>query len=207
MTAVDADQAFGYINAMAFKVQFVPNLADESVIERAANDLINQISFMHPVEEFYDALAYTVRQGKAPETALETVEGFHSEPELLDFFAHLVTRLDQLKPWPRPAFLKRDIGLWETFAHAKAIARIDTPEHRIAGRLNNSFDGVPVGAAKLPVMILELRTGEAVALVGSTDPRSTVFTLMQRDPGDPDEVISHFSELTGFPPETVERLS
>jgi hypothetical protein len=206
MTVVNDDQAFGYINAMAFKVQFVPNLADESVVDRAADDLINQISFMHPVEEFYDALAYTVGRGRIQPQALEIVEGFHTEPELLAFFARLVARLDELKPWPKPRFLKRDISVWETFSHAKAIAQITAPETTVVGRLNNSFDRVPAGTGMLPVIVLELRTGETVAIVGSADPRSTVFTLMQRDPGDPDEVVEHFRELAGFPPDEVERL-
>jgi len=206
MTVMDDDQAFGYINAMAFKVQFVPNLADESVVDRAADDLINQVSFMHPVEEFYDALAYTVGQGRIQPQALEIVEGSHSEPELLAFFARLVARLADLKPWPRPRFLKHDIATWETFSQAKAIARIKAAETVIVGRLNNSFDKVPAGAGLLPVIVLDLRTGETVAIVGSTDPRSTVFTLMQRDPGDPEKVAGHFCELTGLPPDAVELL-
>ncbi|MGC9669128.1 hypothetical protein ACNTMW_21545 [Planosporangium sp. 12N6] len=35
--------------------------------------------------------------------------------------------------------------------------------------------------------------------MGSVNPRSTTFALMQRDPGDPAELIARFCELGGFP--------
>jgi hypothetical protein len=50
---------------------------------------------------------------------------------------------------------------------------------------------------KLPVIVLELRSGDVVALMGSVDPRSNTFILLQRDPGDPAAVVERFRECTG----------
>ena len=53
------------------------------------------------------------------------------------------------------------------------------------------------------MLILRLRTGEVVALVGSVDPHPTPFALMHRGPGDTAEVVAHFRELTRFRAEDV----
>jgi hypothetical protein len=200
---MDSDQAFGLINQICYRLQFVPDLSDDVVLRRAADDLINRISFIQPVEEFYDAIVFTVREGRLSSTALEIAGARHSEAEILDFLARLARHLDERRPWPPPAFLKLDIGQWRSFADARPIARINRPMHQINGILNNSFDDVPVGTQKLPIMILQLRSGDVVALMGSVDPRSTTFALMQRDPGDPAEVIARFCEFTGFSSEEV----
>jgi hypothetical protein len=200
---VESDEAFGLINQICYRLQFVPDLSDDVVLRRAADDLINRISFLHPVEEFYEAIVFTTRHGRLSSMALDVAGERHSEAEILDFLARLAQHLDERRPWPRPAFLKLDVEQWSTFGDAKPIARINRPMHQINGILNNSFDTVPIGAEKLPVMILELRSGDVVALMGSIDPRSTVFALMQRDPGDPTALLARFRELTGFAPEDV----
>ena len=56
------------------------------------------------------------------------------------------------------------------------------------------------------VVILRLRTGETVAVFGPADPRSASFVLLQRDPGEPAEIIDHFRALTGFRPADVTGL-
>ncbi|MGC9669127.1 hypothetical protein ACNTMW_21540 [Planosporangium sp. 12N6] len=135
----------------------MPDLSDETVVRRAADDLINQISFLHPVDEFYKAITLTVREGRLSPTALEIAGERHNEAEILRFLARLAQHLDQLRPWPAPAFPKLDVDAWNSFRDAKPIARIDRPMHQINGLLNNSFDTVPLGAEKLPVMVLRLR--------------------------------------------------
>ena len=67
------------------------------------------------------------------------------------------------------------------------------------GLLNRGLDAVPTTAGDMPVMMVRLRSGEVVALVGTTDPGSTAFTLVSRDPDDAGQIIDHFCKLTGFP--------
>jgi hypothetical protein len=102
--------------------------------------------------------------------------------------------------------VKLDAQRWPEFANARAIARLNLPTHQIVGRLNKDFDTVTMGERELPVIILDLRSGEVVALMGSLEPRSTTFTLLQRDPGDAADVVAHFCEFTGIPPQAVERI-
>jgi hypothetical protein len=192
----------GLVNQILYGIDRVADLTDETMVARCADSLINQRHFLQPVGEYAEAINLTVRAGRLAGDALE-MSRHHLEAELLDFLARLAQYLDERRPWPRPAFLKLDVEQWSTFGDAKPIARINRPMHQINGILNNSFDTVPIGAEKLPVMILELRSGDVVALMGSIDPRSTVFALMQRDPGDPTALLARFRELTGFAPEDV----
>jgi hypothetical protein len=200
--SVDSNMVRGLINEVLYYVDRVPDLSDDDVAARWVDSMINRRHFPGAIEEYAEAIDRTVRGGRLPTDATELSRRY-SEPELLAFLARLARHLDERRPWPPPAFLKLDVGQWSSFADAMPIARINRPMHQINGILNNSFDDVPVGTQKLPIMILQLRSGDVVALMGSVDPRSTTFALMQRDPGDPAEVIARFCELTGFSPEEV----
>lgn len=206
VTTMDPNDVFGLMNQLCYRLQGVPDLSDPEVVQRAANDLINQISFLQPVEEFYPAIAFTVCTRRLSQMAREIADR-HDEAEIIGFLARLIQRLDELRPWPRPAFVKRDVKEWYNFGNSKAIAKIVRPMHQINGLLNNSFDEVPAGASKLPVMILELRSGDVVALIGSVEPRNITFLLMPRDPGGPGTIIARFCEYTGFSPQEVIPLS
>jgi hypothetical protein len=199
---MDPNVARGLVNQILYGIDRVPDLTDETMVVRCADSLINQRHFLQPVGEYAEAIDYTLREGGLSRDTLEMSRRY-SAAELLDFLTRLARHLDERRPWPRPAFLKLDIEQWSSFANAKPIARINRPTHQINGILNNSFDSVSIGAEKLPVMILQLRSGDVVALMESVDPRSAVFVLMQRDPGDPAEVIARFREFTDFSPEDV----
>ncbi len=91
---------------------------------------------------------------------------------------------------------------WPTFGQATPIARIDRPAHQLTGAVGHPFDR----ADDRPVLLLRLRTGEVMALLGSTDPRSTSFTVLQRDPADPSELLAHFRDLTALRPTDITAL-
>ena len=203
---MDSNEAFGLINQLCYRLQAVPDLSNAEVVQRAADDLINQISFLQPVEQFYPAIALTVRTRQLSPMA-KMIADRHDEAEIIGFLTRLMRHLDELRPWPRPAFIKRDVKEWYNFGNSKAIAKIVRPMHQINGLLNNSFDEVSAGASKLPVMILELRSGDVVALIGSVEPRNTTFLLMPQDPRDPRATIARFCEYTGFSPQEVIPLS
>ncbi|MEU8813183.1 hypothetical protein [Actinoplanes sp. NPDC048796] len=78
------------------------------------------------------------------------------------------------------------------------IARVNRPIHQIEGAVGYAFDLVRDGDARLPVLILRLRTGEVVALRGSAGPRSTTFALLHRGPADHAKTLPHFRDLTGL---------
>jgi hypothetical protein len=203
---MDPNMARGLVNQILYGIDRVPDLTDETMVVRCADSLINQRHFLQPVGEYAEAINFALREGGLSPDTVEMSRRY-SAAELLDFLARLARHLDERRPWPRPAFLKLDVDQWNSFGEAKPIARIHRPMMEINGILNSSFDTVPIGAEKLPVMILELRSGDVVALMGSVDPRSTVFALMQRDPGDPAALIARFRELTDFSPEDIVPLA
>jgi hypothetical protein len=73
----------------------------------------------------------------------------------------------------------------------------------VEAMFGSDFDRVPTGAGDLPVMILELRSGELVAIMGSTERGSRTFTLLARDANDPDATIAHFLDVTRFTEDDV----
>jgi hypothetical protein len=203
---MDPNLVRGLTNQLLYGIDRVPDLGDDATVERLADALINRRTFKQPVEGYFEALSEVLAAGRLPADSLGLTRRF-TEPEILAFLDRLHRKLDAMRPWPRPRYLKLDVGSWPTFAQARGIARIDMPEHQVEGLLNSSFDGVEAGTAQLPVMILELRTGETVALMGSTDRTSTVWTLLQRDPGDPATLIDHVRELTGFSEDVLQPLA
>jgi hypothetical protein len=199
---MDANTARGLINQILYGIDRVPDLTADDAVSACADSLINQRHFRHPVEEYAEAISHALHEGGVPAQAVESSRRY-SAPDLLDFLTRLARRLDERRPWPDPAFRKLDPDEWSTFANATPVARINRPTHQVTGILHNSFDEVPVGAEKLPVMILRLPTGDVVALMGSLDSRSRTFTLLQRDDGDPTNVIERFREVTGFAPDDI----
>ncbi len=199
---MDASMTRGLVNQVLYGIDRVRDLGDETMVARCADSIIDQRHFRRPVGEYAEAIGSTLRAGRLPVPASELSRRYDEE-ELLGFLARLAQRLDALRPWPRPAFRRLDVAEWDGFVDATLIARIERPMHQITGVLNRSFDSVPLGDRKLPVLILELRTGDVVALMGSVEPATTHAVLLQRDPGDPAETIGRFVECTGFAPGDV----
>jgi hypothetical protein len=201
---VDQNHARGVLNELLYPIDGAPDLSDATAT-RLVDNLIDGRLYATPVADFAAAIDRTLRAGALhPQTA--AMSRRYAEPDLLEFLARVARELDERRPWPPPKFTKRDVAEWATFAAATPIARIDRPRHQVSGAVGYAFDDVPAGSDKLPVLILHLRTGETVALLGGSDPGSTSFVLLQRDPGDPAEIVSHFQHLTGFRPTDVTAL-
>lgn len=203
---MDQNATRGLVNQIIYGIDQARDLTNKATAMRCADSIVNRRHFPGPPEWYAEAIDLTLRSGHLPEQTMEMTR-LYTEAELLGFLSLLSDCLDELKPWPKPAFLKLDINLWGTFKDAKPIAKIVRPMHQINSILNDLFDQVPVGADKLPVMILELRSGDVVALIGSVEPRNSTFLLMPRDPGDSAALIARFCEYTGFLPQEVIPLS
>jgi hypothetical protein len=193
---MDQDHARGVMNQLFYPIDSAPDLSDATAA-RLVDNMIEGRLFSATVAEFAAAIDQTLRAGTLhPQTA--EVSRRYSAAELLEFVRRVARLLDERRPWPPPRFAKLDIAHWDSFGHAAPIARIDKPEHQLSAAVGHSFDEVPTGNGKLPLLILQLRTGEVVALMGSVDPRSTSFALLRRGPEDPADVIAHLRDLTGF---------
>jgi hypothetical protein len=128
----------------------------------------------------------------------------HQEADFRAFLAKVRDRLLAMRPWPEPRFRKLPVSEWHTFRDTHPVAKLPHIHFStVEDRLPTMFDDVQLGEEKLPVLVLRLGTGETVALIGSTDRKARGVLLIPRDSGDPADIISHFSELTGFSPEEV----
>jgi hypothetical protein len=194
---MDPNLVRGLTNKLLYDIDRVPDLADAAMVDRLADAIINRRNLKDGVEAYAAAVGAVLSAGQLPPGSIDFTRRF-SEAEILDFLGRLHRKLDSMRPWPRPRYVKLDVDRWPTFANARGIARLNVPQHQIEGLLNSGFDAVDAGTAKLPVLILEMGTGETVALMGSTDTRSTVWTLLQRDPADTATVLAHFRDQTGF---------
>jgi hypothetical protein len=189
------------MNQFVYPLDGAPDLSDATAA-RMVDNMVDGKLFSAPVADFAAAIEQTLRAGALP-AGTAGISRRYTEPELLDFVRRVARHLDERKPWPPPRFTKLDVARWNTFAGATAIARINRPTHQINAAVGVPFDHVPAGDAELPVLILQLRTGEVVALMGSVEPRSTSFALLHNGPDDPAAVTDHFRELTGFRPDDV----
>jgi hypothetical protein len=200
---MDWQTAQGFVNEILYGIDGAPDIRDEGIVSRTVDSMINGRYFPGSVAEYAAAIDATLRDGHLAPAVLGNSRRY-SEAELLDLLRRLDRELDRRRPWPDPPFVKLDVAQWPSFDSARPIARIDRPAHQVTNLLDRNFDQVPVGGGQLPVLLLRLRTGDVIALVGSVDPRSTSFLLLQRDPGDPTEIVTRFGELTGIHPVSIE---
>lgn len=193
---VNQEETRGVMNQLLYPIDGAPDLSDATAA-RLVDNMIDGRHYSTEVSDFAAAIDQVLQAGALHPQTVEMSQ-FYSEPELLEFLRRVAQRLDERRPWPPPLFTKLDASQWPTFGDAKVVARINRPMYAVKGAIKQQFDDVPAGEGKLPVLILQLRTGEVVALMGSVDPRSTSFVLLHRGPGDPAEVITHFRELSGL---------
>jgi hypothetical protein len=204
---LDALTLGGRIVELLYGIDKVKDIEDPEVIDRYVTFMINRRQLPGTIEEYDEAITKTLQDGEFSEYIRPRVENRkYSEPQMLGFLRALHERMQERKPWPRPAFVKLPAHSWDQLGLTKAIAQIKKPMSYFQGRFNKSFDMVPVGDGKIPVLLLELRSGDVVAVVGSVDPRSTTFTVMERGDADPAPLIAHFSEVTGIPADQIEAL-
>jgi hypothetical protein len=193
---MDQRQARGVMNQLFYPIDGAPDLGDATAA-RLVDNMIDGRLFSAGVEDFAAAIDLTLQAGTLdPQTAEASRR--YTEPELIDFLRRVARELAARRPWPPKRFTKLDVTRWDSFGAAVVVARIDRPRHQINGALGLSFDHVAAGDGRLPVLLLRLRTGEEVAVVGSVDARSTSFALLNRGPEDPAEVVAHFKELAGL---------
>ena len=202
---MDPRVADGLIQGVLYAIDKVRDLDDAAAQDRYVQFMIDRRYFPGTVGEYAEAISQTLRDGKLGPRSDDLSRRF-SQAQQLAFLAALDAKIAARKPWPRPAFVKVPVERWEDLGAVTAIARMTSSLMDLEGVLNTSFDQVPVGDGRLPVVQLELRSGDVVAVVGSVDPHSAAFTLMRRGNAEAADVIAHFREVTGLKPENVEPL-
>ncbi len=190
------DKTRGVINQLLYPIDGAPNLGEEAV-DMLVNYIIDGRLFIAGVEDFAAAIDDVIKIGALHPEAVEMSDRF-SERELLEFLNRVIRKLEERRPWPPRLFTKLEVGRWASFGSTPVIAQINQPKYVLAGAFKHRFDAIPAGDSNILVLMLRLRSGEEVAIVGSDDPRSTTFSLLYRGTETPAEIVAYFRSLPGF---------
>jgi hypothetical protein len=183
----------GVLNQILYVANRYP-FTDESV-DRIAVDMIGRFQLWCGPDVYHQAISEALQSGTV--LGPPTLRTEHDDTALRDFFRRLRDRLDSGRPWPDARFVRLSTDDWPAFADAPKIATIKLSSVRVHERTWEIFDSVPVRGTNAPVVLLRLRTGEAVALIGSYDPdvRRRRTVAMHLLDGDPVAAIASFREL------------
>jgi hypothetical protein len=180
----------------------VPDLAGGEMISQAADDLIDGISYEPAMADFHRAFVRAVSTATLPPTALAAAEN-HSEVALLLFLGQLLAEMERRRPWPAPALVQADPEEWPSLGSSLPIAWMELPLPLVQEAVKASFTAE--SDADMPLLVLRLRTGQLVALVGEQNPEPSRFLVLLPDAeGQQDSaaVIDYLVQYTGLPLET-----
>ncbi|MFX0591645.1 hypothetical protein [Melissospora conviva] len=191
----------GLVDHILYAVMFRQSLDDAAVDSTARTILSRQGLAAGP--EAYSAAADLALASADPLT--QSFDTPHSEQDLRAFLGRLRHRLEELRPWPEPSYVRLPIENWQSFAAARPIAQVGQSLMNVQDRLAERFERLP-GDPTRSVLILRLESGHTVGLVGSYQPAGPV-TLLQRDPGPPQPVIAALLASTAVSDDMVVPLS
>ncbi|WP_167461404.1 hypothetical protein [Nocardia brasiliensis] len=180
----------------------VEDLSGAQIVADAATDLIDRISYVATVGEFYPVLAAAVAAETVPDLAVELTDGFNAQ-EVLDFLRRLVAELDDRRPWPEPALTPVDPRTWPSQGASVPIGWLDLTITDLEWAVKAGFADVPVG--EHPLLVLRMRDGQLVALVGDAQPNPVRFLVLVPDTAaqpDPAEVRDYLARYAGLRVET-----
>jgi len=208
VSTVDPDQPWrGMLNQVLYGLAYVAE-PDDATAQVFAQRMIERRIFPSGPQEYLDGLDQAVR---APDLLAGTIStGRHDETTVRSFCERIVHHLRAAQAttyasgWPPERFTVLSARDWP-WATARATVVITAGMHEVAARtwaifeFHHSLDGTT------PVLVLRLRTGEVIALVGSPGPTLTdrrMTTLKVLD-GSPSSAVDSFLDLTGFPAESL----
>jgi hypothetical protein len=208
VSTVVPDQPWrGVVNQVLYGLAYVREPDDATALVFAQR-MIERRIFPSGPPEYLDALDQAVR---APQLLAGTIStGRHDEETVRGFCARIVQHLQAAKAgpyaggWPPPRFTVLPAKDWP-WATAPATAVITAGLHEVSARTWAIFEFHHSPAGTTPVLVLRLRTGEVVALVGSPGPSPTERrrTMLKVLAGDPANAVASFRELTGFGAESL----
>lgn len=190
VSAVSTDPWRGYLNQVTHNADLRGPLDDDAV-ERIVDELLRQRVFTSPVGHYYAAAVAGLRSGKR----LSSFED-QDEDATRDAVTRIVQGLDERRPWPVAPFYQQEPSGWDRLAGAPVIARVPLSQREVRYRLNRGFDSVGAAGDEAKVMILQLRTGQLVALRSTASFTAPGMDLLAH--ADLAATVRDFAELTGL---------
>jgi hypothetical protein len=187
------------INQLLYSLTYSKSIDDDAV-NFSADSAVQFTALSLGPDVYYRAITQALASGEQLDE-LSLLPQF-DEAEIAGFLQAVAVRLDELRPWPEPGVRPLDVAAWSEFAHAVQIAELDASLVQVTDALQQGFRPVDNAKPGLRVVMLRLRTGETVALLGAYGAENKV-AMWTEPAADPAEVIAHFVSLTGFPREKV----
>ncbi|MET7768247.1 hypothetical protein [Nocardia sp. NPDC005366] len=177
---------------------YVDDLSGDEIVADAAEDLIDRMSYLATVEEFYPALTRAVTAHTVPDSAVELADGFDAN-DILDFFGRLTAELDRRRPWPDPPLVTVDPATWPSMGSSRPIGWVDIAISDLEWAVKSAFPDVD--ADDQPLLVLRLRGGQLVALVGEDGYNPNRFLVLlpdlddQQDAAEVAAYLSRYADL------------
>lgn len=192
----------GGINQLLYGLNFAREITDD-MVGRVADSVVLYRGFSGGPEAYCRAINTALASGE--DLRLPNQLPQFGRDQIEAFLRAVVNRLDEMRPWPEPAFRSLVVSARDTMHGAVPIARLLAPMVRVRAVLREHF--VPVGHAEPrdQLMMLRLGTGETIGLLGSLTHDDSV-TLLAESTAEPGVVIDHFIAATGFPADDVRRV-
>ncbi|WP_216897428.1 hypothetical protein [Nocardia alni] len=185
--------------------RYVSDLSGDELVTHAADDLIDRLSYEATVADFHPVFVRAVTTATLPPMALAAAE-IHSAAAILSFLGRLLIELERRRPWPQPTLLPVDPEQWPSLGSGLPIAWFELPLPLAQESVRASFDlDAEISGAETTLLVLRLRGGQLVALVGERGPAPSRFLVLMPDAEgqqDPAEVIEYLVAYTGLPLET-----
>lgn len=188
------------VNQLLYSLTYAREVDDE-MIKFNGDSAVKHLTLELGPEVYYTAIKKALVSGEVLDE-LPLLPQF-DQAQLMTFLRGVLERLDELRPWQEPEFRSLDLTAWEEHSgDAVQIARLTASVHQVTRVLKKGFS--PIGDAQpgLHACILQLRSGETVALLGYYGLDQGVI-LMADASYDPAVIIDNFISATGFPAEKV----
>ncbi|NUT07107.1 MAG: hypothetical protein HOV76_26880 [Hamadaea sp.] len=194
----------GIVNQIFYLTNYAHDLTDDDA-KSFAERMIEHDFFPEGPAAYREAITAALAANSGAD--FEAVPTGHAPAALREFLGKVAAALDERRPWPPPRFVMLAPAEWASFAHGKAIARIDWSTVRLGQFLRALFRPYELGETSLPVLVFRIGTGQTLAFLGSADPTVHSVTLFEREPGDANQTIADFCEQTGFDPAEITKLA
>ncbi|WP_194825878.1 hypothetical protein [Nocardia sp. XZ_19_231] len=147
----------GTITSIFYPIQFEHELSDD-LVGRIANALIVEPIGTMTAEEEYSILCTGLRNHSPLPTVVEMKQ---SPRELFQFLSRVVERMDALRPWAHPEYVRLPSEWLSAFEHTQPIARIALSSNNVSARLARGF--FPTDSDD-SFLLLRLRSGAVIGL-------------------------------------------
>jgi hypothetical protein len=192
----------GVVNGILYCVMS-DTTPDDAAATRMARALIFEpLGYLTAAEEF-SALEEAIAVGTRFSEAIPTP---HSDEAIRTFLGSVLTKMDELRPWPELARRRVPPSEWRKFASIP-VARIGMSYPHAGMLIGEVFQ--PSGERDdQKVLVLRLKSGAELAFVGPWWPDSDdVAVLLRGTQHSPQQVMSELVAVTELEPEDITLLS